>query len=141
MRPLCVPLRPSPIGLGLLFVHALPVACVCGEGVPVWVRGFVGGLVLVSLLRCLLKVIGNWSRSLAVQATGGVFLLASAKAAEPVLVCVTAQSCLLGLMLLICWQDESGKTEDVCLLRDGFSDTDWRNLRKCLRWQVMHSSA
>lgn len=136
-----VPLRPSRFGLGLLFFHALPLACLAGEGVPLWVRWAVPLVVLGFTGLSLLKIRADWSRYLVLHASGAAFVRGYSNDPDEVPVSILATSSDLGWVLVLRWQDtESGKHGHACLIRDGFGEKEWRCLRAWLRWRIKNSS-
>lgn len=139
MLPLVIPLKPSPAGLGFLFLHGLPLVCLVGAGVPGWVCGLVAVLVLASLVKCLWKIVRDWRRSLSFHVAGDVFLICGGD--DSVEIRLMAESCILDCVQILRWQDPSGNAGSACLLRSGFSEAEWRSLRAWLRWQPKRSSA
>ena len=136
-----VPLRPSRFGLGLLFFHALPLACLAGEGVPLWVRWAVPLAVLSFTGLSLLKIRADWNRYLVLRASGAAFIRGGCNDPGEVPVSILASSTDLGWVLVLRWLDpESGKHGHACLIRDGFCEKEWRHLRAWLRWKIKNSS-
>lgn len=136
-----IPLRPSRFGLGLLSFYALPLVCLLGEGVPVWVRWLLPWFVLGMAAQSARKIRKDWNGYLLLLPSGEAFLRLDGESPEGVPVQILENSDDLGWLVVLRWKEqETGAKGQACLLRDGLQKADWRRLRIWLRREIRNSS-
>lgn len=135
--PLDLSLKPSPSRLGLLFLYLLPLLCLFGSGVPGWVRVVVPCLIAASVCRELVRLRHEARCRLSLHASGEAFLWQGDDQEIPIV--IGAESCILGWMQVCTWHSAPevslASQGRICLMRDGMSAAEWRQLRTWLRWR------
>lgn len=134
--PLDLSLKPSPSRLGLLFLYLLPVLCLFGSGVPGWVCVVLPCLIGVCLLQEIVRVKREALCRLLLRASGEAFLWQGGDQEIPIV--IVTESCILGWMQVFAWRSAPESSlvcqGRICLMRDGMSASEWRQLRTWLRW-------
>lgn len=135
--PLDLSLKPSPSRLGLLFLYLLPLLCLFGSGVPAWVRVVLPCLIGAFLFQEIIRIKQDARCRLLLRASGEAFLQQGENQEIPIV--ITAESCMLGWMQVFVWRSApetvlvcNGR---ICVMRDGMSASEWRQLRTWLRWR------
>lgn len=139
--PLDLSLKPSPLRLGLLFLYLPPLLCLFGSGVPAWVCVALPCLIGALLFHEIIRIKREARCRLSLRTSGEAFLWQ--EAVEEIPIVIVGESCILGWMQLVSWRSAPelalARQGRICLMRDGMSASEWRQLRTWLRWSQPHA--